>query len=94
MIFAHSEYLATVSPWAVGPNFPYVYHATPRGLRFVKREHGNRISLDTSPAEEKRSRGHGLHSLLHELFISEFMLDVLRTVEERDDLKLLAMQRL
>ncbi|GAB4159491.1 MAG: hypothetical protein Tsb009_36780 [Planctomycetaceae bacterium] len=85
--------LATVSTWATGPNFPHVYRATPRGLRFVKQAFGDQLQFEISAAEEKRSRGHGLHSLLHELFISELMLDLIGGVEQRDDLQLLEIER-
>lgn len=86
-------YLAIADPWAVGRNFPYVYHATPAGVRLVKRRSPNSAVVDASPAEQKRTRGYGLHSLLHELFISEMMIDLTRTVGERDDVRLLELER-
>ena len=85
--------LATVSAWATGPNFPHVYQATPSGVRFVKGAFGDRIRIDETDAEEKRTRGHGLHSLLHELFISELTLELTAAIGERDDLELLDLER-
>lgn len=72
---------------STSPNFPYVYFTTRLGFRrFVKPEAGDDALPDST--ENVKKDGIALHSLLHELLISELLLAVERTVAQRHDLTL------
>jgi hypothetical protein len=87
-------YLRTASVRSTGPNFPYVYHATSRGVELV--EDGYRTIGRTwhgTTSEGTRAHGIALPSILHELLLTEFDLAVGEGIERRPDLKRLFVER-
>lgn len=82
-------YLATAPVRSTSPNFPFVYFATRKGVRLIEEtyaQHGREVSL--SPGEGRKARGVALHSLLHELCLTEFELTLHTAVGKRADLRL------
>ena len=80
-------HLATAPVRSTSPNFPYVYYATPQGLRFV-RESFAELRQDHHPRRPERIRPRGVtvSSILHELLVTEFDLTVWQTVERSSNL--------
>lgn len=90
-------YLAVVPTQATGPLFPKAFRATGRGLR---RRHQGLAADGTSwhPARVPRNRGHrragvSADHVLHDVLITEFLLAVWQTIEQRPDLELHAIER-
>ena len=91
---AELNYLATAPVRSTSPNFPNVYFATEKGLRWIRELADERgASFEVSPAEERKQRGRALDSVLHELLLTEFQLALDRSVRHRDDLRLLMSER-
>lgn len=87
-------YLGIVGTSNVGPMWPKVYFVTRRGLTCLKsafREQGQEWS--ESRQDRRRSEGSSAPHVLHELFITEFLLLVWEATQSRDDLSLLTTQR-
>lgn len=85
--------LAQAPVRSTSPNFPFVYYVGRKGLQYIK-DNGNGIDdLSTVPTEAPKAGGIGITSLLHELLITQFDEDVCRTIEQRDDLERLFVER-
>lgn len=85
--------IAAASTRGTSPNFPFVYFLTEKGIRFVKAQLPNGDAIAIPATEERRSRGQSLHSLIHELFVSEFSVMLENTVRSRGDLRLPMQER-
>ncbi len=87
-------YLRTASVRSTSPNFPYVYHATSRGVRLI-RDSYRALGKTWHGAASEASRLHGiaLPSILHELLLTEFDLAVGEGVERRPGLQRLFVER-
>jgi hypothetical protein len=87
-------HLATSPVRSTSPNFPFVYHATGRGVNLVSQIYASLGRQWSAAATEQfRSRGQSLDSILHEVLLTEFDLAVSKTVESRGDLELLLTER-
>jgi hypothetical protein len=87
-------YLATAPVRSTGPHFPFVYYATSRGAKLVRQAYeqlGQPRKL--AAAEDIKTRGQALTSILHELLLTEFALAVQQTVARRSDLELVFSER-
>lgn len=85
--------IAVASSRGTSPNFPFVYFATRKGIRFVSEQIPNGDKVEIPATEERRSRGQSLHSLLHELHVTEFSVMLANTARSRGDLQLLMQER-
>lgn len=85
--------IAVASTRGTSPNFPFAYFVTKKGIGFLKANLPNGDRFHIPATEERRSRGQSLHSLLHELCISEFSLLLEKTATSRGDLELLSQER-
>jgi hypothetical protein len=90
-------YLATAPARAVGPLFPKVFYITGRGNRKLREAFAARGKAWEPATIDRRGRhsreGYSAEHVIHELFISEFLLGVWQTVQGRPDLELLTIQR-
>jgi len=85
--------IAVASTRGTSPNFPFAYFVTRKGIGFLKTNLPNGNCFHIPATEERRSRGQSLHSLLHELCVSEFSLMLEKTAENRGDLQLVSQER-
>ena len=87
-------YLRTASVRSTSPNFPYVYHATSRGVRLIRDSYRG-LGKDWQGASSEGTHAHGvaLPSILHELLLTEFDLAVGEGIERRPDLQRLFVER-
>ncbi|MEX2140434.1 MAG: replication-relaxation family protein [Pirellulales bacterium] len=87
-------YLGVAPTRSTSPLWPKVYYVTKRGARRLreilarKGKAGNVIRL-----ERTRPEGYSADHVLHEIFITEFLLAVWQTMRAREDLTLLATER-
>ena len=87
-------YLGVAPTRSTSPLWPKVYHLTKRGARRLrevldrKGKPGNVIRV-----ERARPEGYSADHVLHEIFITEFLLAVWQTTRSKDDLDLLATER-
>lgn len=77
--------LAQAPVRSTAPHFPFVYYTTRPGVRLL-REHTDSDNLTAT--EDVRHRGCSLHSILHELLLTEFELSVWESVQSHPDLHL------
>ncbi|MBW3598479.1 MAG: replication-relaxation family protein [Planctomycetes bacterium] len=89
--------LGVVSARSVGPLFPKVYYVTGRGVRTLRQAFAPRGTTWTTGKVDRRGRhaseGHSADHVLHEIFVTEFLLAVWQTVHGRPDLELPTIQR-
>lgn len=85
--------IAIASTRGTSPNFPFVYFVTRKGIGFLKANIPNGDRFQIPATEERRSRGQSLHSLLHEVCVTEFALMLAKTAQSRGDVELLAQER-
>lgn len=90
---ANHGLIAVASTRGTSPNFPFAYFVTRKGIRLLKAHlpNGNRVQIPAT--EERRSRGQSLHSVLHELCVTEFALMLAATARDRGDITLLNQER-
>lgn len=87
-------YLGLAPVRSTGPNFPFVYFVTGRGLRILKETYARLgRQFDAVPTEQAKTKGTALDSILHELLLTEFDLTVWKTVQRRGDLDILFSER-
>lgn len=78
----------------VSPLWPKVYFVTHRGLtRLRQAMHEQGQEWSESLRDRRRSDGSSAQHVLHELFITEFLLLAWETAQHREDLQILTMQR-
>lgn len=76
------------------PLWPKVYCLSRRGLRTLAESLAKKgRAWKPSAADRGRSEGYSPYHVIHELFITEFLLDLWQDAESRDDLELLTVQR-
>jgi adenosylhomocysteinase len=85
--------IAVASSRGTSPNFPFAYFVTEKGTRFINSHIPNGDIFHIPPTEERRTRGQSLHSLLHELTVTEFTLMLDITARNRGDLEILSQER-
>ena len=87
-------YLSVVATQSVSPLWPKVYYVTRRGAARLRKaladqgKPGYVIRLDRS-----RATGYSADHVLHEVWITEFLLALWQTIQGRPDLELLTVQR-
>lgn len=87
-------YLNTVVTQSVGPLWPKVYHVTMRGAARLRKalvskgKPGHIIRLDRS-----RTAGYSADHVVHEIWTTQFLLDVWQSVQTSDGLEILKMER-
>jgi hypothetical protein len=90
-------YLGVVPARGLSPYFPKVYYVTGRGVRRLKESLSQRGKVWNPGRVDRRGRdsheGYTAERIVHELLITEFMLALWQTVEQRSDLELLAVER-
>ena len=87
-------YLAVAEARSTSPLWPKVYFVTRRGVRRLREGLAKRNQSGTITCVDRgRREGVAAEHLLHEILITEFMLQVWQTVSSRDDLELLTIQR-
>ena len=91
------RYLAVAPGRGVGPLFPKVYYVTGCGVRRL-RESLTKQGKPWRPSRiDRRGRdsreGYAADRIIHEILITEFLLALWQTVEQRPDLQLLSVQR-
>ena len=81
----------------VGPLFPKVYYVTGRGVRRLKEVLSKQGKKWQPSRIDRRGRdareGYTADRIIHEILITEFMLALWQTIDERPDLELLNVQR-
>jgi hypothetical protein len=89
--------LDVVPTRGLGPNFPKVYFVTAEGTRLLRKslkDKGTAWEPGRSDRPGQRRReGYSSETVIHEILITEFLLAVWETVERREDLELLTVQR-
>ncbi len=76
------------------PLWPKVYFVTRRGLAALRQAlHEQGQEWSESLKDRRRSEGQSAQHILHELFITEFLLMTWETAQTRDDVQILTMQR-
>ncbi|MBI1902938.1 MAG: replication-relaxation family protein [Planctomycetia bacterium] len=86
--------LGIASVRSTSPNFPFVYFATPRGVRLIRDTYARLgVTWKASATEESRLRGQAMDTVLHELLVTEFELAVWQTVRSKEDLELVFTER-
>ncbi len=85
--------IAVASTRGTSPNFPFVYFVTRKGIRFLREQIPNGDRIEIPATEDRRSRGQSLHSLMHELHITELSVMLAATARSRGDLHLLTQER-
>jgi len=90
-------HLGVLPARGVGPLFPKVYFVTGRGVQHLS-ESLTKRGKTWSPSSVDRcgrdsNEGYAAEHIIHELLITEFMLAVWQTIEQRSDLELLTAQR-
>lgn len=81
-------YLALAPVRSTSPNFDYVYCTTAKGIRLIRETYEQRgLEWAGMPTESRKPYGMALDSILHELLLTEFDLDVWRTLGEREDIR-------
>src|ERR1051326_3475117 len=82
-------FLRTAPARGVGPLFPKVYYVTGRGVRRLKESLSKQGKTWQPSRVDRRSRdsseGYAAERLLHELFITQFMLPVWQTGDKRPE---------
>lgn len=87
-------YLDIVDTNNTSPLWPKVYFVTRRGLaRLRKALHETGQEWSASAHDRRRSNGSSAQHILHEIFITEFLLMAWETAQSRDDLEILTTQR-
>ncbi len=87
-------YLSVVDSNNTSPLWPKVYFVTGRGVtRLRKALHDQGQEWTEATHDRRRPVGYSAQHVLHELFITEFLLQTWETAEARDDLEILTMQR-
>jgi len=90
-------YLGVAPTRGVGPLFPKVYFVTGRGVRRLRESLAAQGKRWQPGQVDRRGRhrleGFSAEHILHEILITEFLLEVIRTVDGRPDLELLTIQR-
>jgi len=87
-------HLAVCPVRSTAPHFPHVFQPTGRGLRLLREtweQYG--IERPAFAAEERKQRGRGLNSILHELLLTEFAVGLHQSVGGRGDLEILERER-
>ncbi|MBW3599059.1 MAG: replication-relaxation family protein, partial [Planctomycetes bacterium] len=87
-------YIGVMPVRSTSPNFPNVYFATGKGVRLVREDYERLDSAWRAQATESaRAKGTSLDSILHELCLTQFGIDVGKTINAREDLELLFTER-
>ncbi|MEK6258025.1 MAG: replication-relaxation family protein [Planctomycetota bacterium] len=87
-------YLEIVETNNTSPLWPKVYFVTRRGLAMLKQAlHEQGREWSESLKDRRRSEGQSAQHILHELFITEFLLMAWETTRTQDDLEILSFQR-
>lgn len=90
-------YLATAPTRAVGPLWPKVFFVTGRGVRILRQSLAVRGVAGTPMVPDRagrtRSTGYGVEHVLHDVWVTEFLLAVWLTIRGRPDLGLLTVER-
>jgi hypothetical protein len=90
-------YLGVVPARGAGPLFPKVYYVSGRGVRRLGELLSERGKAWRPSCVDRRGRdsgeGYGAEQIIHEILITEFLLAVWQTIEQRTDLELLTFQR-
>lgn len=90
---ANHGLIAVASTRGTSPNFPFAYFVTRKGVKLLKAHLPNGSRVQIPATEERRSRGQSLHSVLHELCVTEFALMLATTAHDRGDITLLSQER-
>ncbi|MBC7820702.1 MAG: replication-relaxation family protein [Planctomycetaceae bacterium] len=86
--------LSVVGTNNVSPLWPKVYFVTRRGLTRLRQAlHDQGQEWSESLRDRRRSDGSSAQHVLHELFVTEFLLLAWEAAEHREDLQILSMQR-
>ncbi len=90
-------HLAVVPAQGVSPLFPKVYYVTGRGVQRLQESlaaHGRPWQAVRVDRRGRQTQdGYAVNHIVHELLVTQFMLAVWQTVEGREDLELLTIQR-
>lgn len=90
-------YLGVAPARGVSPLFPKVYFVTGRGVRRLRECLAAQGKLWEATRVDRRGRhareGYGAEQLVHEIFITEFLLSVWQAGESDANVKVLTMQR-
>lgn len=87
-------YLSTVDTNNTSPLWPKVYFVTSRGVSRLKKalkDQGKEWS--ETAYDRKRCNGYSAQHVLHELFVTEFLLQAWESADARTDLEILTTQR-
>lgn len=87
-------WLGVASAWGTGPLWPKVYFVTQKGARRLR----DSLAASGKPGdvirvERGRQLGRSAEHVLHEVWLTEFLLGVWQTAESRGDLALLQTER-
>jgi hypothetical protein len=87
-------YLTTVPTRGVSPLWPKVYGLTQRGAKRLREALTTKgVTGDVIRVDRARREGFSAEHLLHEIWLTEFLLNVWQTDQRRDDLRLLQIER-
>ncbi len=86
-------YLRTAPVRSTSPNFPFVYYVAAKGARLLQEQFTYEPLGDDFVPESVRNSGVAIHSLLHELLTTEFMLSLQLAAASREDVQLIAPER-
>lgn len=90
-------YLATAPTRSTSPLFPKVFYVTGRGVKNLRKSLAAQgktwqpARIDR--ASRHRQEGYSSELVLHEVLVTEFLLAVWQTIQQRPDLDLLCIQR-
>jgi hypothetical protein len=83
-------YLSTAPVRSLSPNCPFVYSVTRKGISLVSNKYAELNILWTgSSTEAGKQKGIALNSILHELFLTEFITALHTSIDRRNDLQYL-----
>lgn len=87
-------YLGVVATNNTSPLWPKVYQVTKRGLSRLRQAHAKQ-TMDWAPTRSDRSRSNGFSAqhVVHEILVTEFMLQVWLAGHERPNLELPKIER-
>jgi hypothetical protein len=90
-------YLSTAPARGVSPLFPKIFYVTGRGARRLAVEYAAKEGTWKPSRVDRAGRhtaeGYSAEHLIHEVFITEFLLGVWKTGQHREDLEVLTIQR-
>lgn len=88
------RYIDTALTLNTSPLWPKVYFVTRRGIRRLKEAYESQgKSWYATTYDRRRSEGQSAQHILHELFITEFLLIVWEAGQQQEDWNVLTMQR-